>query len=200
VSWNPDRYPINGEQLWRALLDGTPRIVLREISAKQNAVEIDPFCLEPGEAAIVGEAIQNILGFERPCVVQTLKPAVDISGLWSVNIQFLHGHRILRLSLKQDGALVAGRHRSEGFAGDAIGSVIGDTVSLMLSAAFEGQTIAYRLTGLMTGDRLEGDILLGTAHETHTGPDISAGQFGSARFHALRISLHDTDPREEGEI
>src|SRR5262249_49889031 len=52
VSWQRD--DLTGEQVRLRLLDGEPRIMLDDMAAKQNSLEIDPFGLQPGEADQVG--------------------------------------------------------------------------------------------------------------------------------------------------
>ena len=65
ISWDRARYPIDGLGLRQRALDGAPRIMLDDNSATENSIEIDPFQLQPGEAAQVGGAIAAVLSTSR---------------------------------------------------------------------------------------------------------------------------------------
>src|SRR5262249_26357011 len=61
ISWDRWHYPIDGLGLRQRVLDGEPRIMLDDNSATADAIAIDPFQLQPGEAAQVGEAVAAAL-------------------------------------------------------------------------------------------------------------------------------------------
>src|SRR4051812_40968338 len=61
VVWDRVRFPIDGNGLRVAVLDGEPRVMLDDNSATDDSLAIDPFQLQPGEAAQVGDAIVNAL-------------------------------------------------------------------------------------------------------------------------------------------
>jgi D-glucosaminate-6-phosphate ammonia-lyase len=61
VFWDRWQYPVEGLGLRQRVLDGEPRIMLDDNSATENAIAIDPFQLQPGEAAQVGGAIAAAL-------------------------------------------------------------------------------------------------------------------------------------------
>ena len=48
------------------VLDGEPRVMLDDNSATENSIAVDPFQLQPGEAAQVGDAIVAALRESRP--------------------------------------------------------------------------------------------------------------------------------------
>ncbi|HYZ41671.1 MAG TPA: aminotransferase class V-fold PLP-dependent enzyme, partial [Stellaceae bacterium] len=89
--WDAD-YAIDGLELRQRLLDGGPRIMLDHNSATKNSIAIDPFQLQPGEAAQVGEAIARVLREARSCrPAPTPAPAAEIAGNWKLEVEFLHG-------------------------------------------------------------------------------------------------------------
>src|SRR4051812_26780154 len=61
IVWDRVRFPIDGNGLRVAVLDGEPRVMLDDNSATDDSLAIDPFQLQPGEAAQVGDAIVNAL-------------------------------------------------------------------------------------------------------------------------------------------
>ncbi len=108
VRW--DGIVLDGMGLRLRLLDGTPRIMIDDTAATANSVTIDPFQFQPGEAAEVGKAIAATLNAARSLKpAPDPAPAIDLSGEWSVRVQFLHGERLHTLHLQQQGSNLAGR-------------------------------------------------------------------------------------------
>jgi seryl-tRNA(Sec) selenium transferase len=186
VSWDVARYGLDGEGLRLAVLEGEPRVMLDDMSTTANSVDIDPFGLQPGEAAQVGKAIAAALRMARPAVATpAVANAPDISGEWDVLVSFLHGERKHRLKLQQEGEAITGHQRSEQFDGDVRGKLGPDGVQLIFLARYEGTTISYRLEGAVKNGRIEGSVALGSATDHHQGP-INLSQFGIGQFQAVR--------------
>src|SRR5207237_758800 len=57
IIWDRDKYPLDGLGLRNRTLDGEPRVMLDDNSVSENSIAIDPFQLQPGEAAQVGDAV-----------------------------------------------------------------------------------------------------------------------------------------------
>src|SRR6266851_487163 len=55
--WDGGRFPLDGLQLRQAVLDGEIRVMLDDNSATGDSIAVDPFQLQPGEAAQVGDAV-----------------------------------------------------------------------------------------------------------------------------------------------
>ncbi len=75
ISWDRWHYPIDGLGLRQRVLDGEPRIMLDDNSATEDGIAIDPFQLQPGEAAQVGEAIAAALREAANCRAADRAPA-----------------------------------------------------------------------------------------------------------------------------
>ncbi len=92
VRW--DGIALDGMGLRARLLDGTPRIMIDDTAATANSVVIDPFQFQPGEAAEVGKGIAAALAAARSLQpAREPPPMLDLSGDWSLRVQFLHGQR-----------------------------------------------------------------------------------------------------------
>jgi len=61
----PRPVSLDGPTLRQAVLDGEPRVMLDDNSATGNSIAIDPFQLQPGEAAQVGDAVVAALRGRR---------------------------------------------------------------------------------------------------------------------------------------
>src|SRR5438477_530631 len=122
VSWDRWQYPLDGLALRQRVLDGEPRIMLDDNSATGNSIAIDPFQLQPGEAAQVGDAIAAVLReASRHAPAPDRPPETEIAGNWELRIDFLQGSRVHRLDLEQRGPELAGQQRSTHFEGPVSG-------------------------------------------------------------------------------
>ena len=118
VLWDAAKFAIDSETLRQRLLDGEPRIMLDDMSAKPNSVDVDPFGLQPGEAEQVGRAIAAALA----APAQAAKPApsvpsVDVSGEWDLGVSFTRGERTHRVRLRQQDGVITGSQSSHQFEG-----------------------------------------------------------------------------------
>src|SRR5262249_25029194 len=118
VSWDRWHYPLDGLALRQHALNGEPRIMLDDNSATDDSIVIDPFQLQPGEAAQVGDAIAAVLreaGGASP--FPSHPPTIEIAGNWEVRVDFLQGSRIHWLAIEQRGPELTGHQRSAQFDG-----------------------------------------------------------------------------------
>jgi seryl-tRNA(Sec) selenium transferase len=186
VRW--DGIALDGMGLRQRLLDGTPRIMIDDTSATANSVNIDPFQFQPGEAVEVGKAIAATLAAARSLApAAEPPPVIDLSGDWTVRVQFLHGERTHRLRLQQHGRELSGSQESEQFAGTVVGKLTARDVRLEFEARHEGSAIAYRFQGTVDADRMAGEVVLGSATDNHRGP-VNLSQFGKGRWQAQRAA------------
>ena len=185
VTWDAAKFGVDGEGLRLRVLEGEPRVMLDDMAVKANSIEIDPFGLQPGEAEQVARAISAALAMPAAAKVTAPAPKLDVSGAWDVRVNFLFGERTHRLSLKQDGGAITGDQTSQMFDSPVTGSLDADGVHLMFRTRYEGATIFYRLDGTVAGNKIEGNVVLGSGSDHHQGP-INQAQFGSGQFQAVR--------------
>jgi hypothetical protein len=184
VKW--EGIAMDGIGLRQRLLEGTPRIMTDDTSAKANSLVIDPFQFSPGEAAEVGKAIAAALT-EARSMQPAKEPAatIDLSGNWDVRVHFLHGERKHRLRLQQQGSQLSGSQQSEQFESNVIGKLAAQHVRMEFETRHEGSAIAYRFEGTVNDGRMEGDVFLGSATDHHRGP-VNLSQFGKGQWQAER--------------
>ena len=185
VTWDAAKFGVDGEGLRLRVLDGEPRVMLDDMAVKSNSIEIDPFGLQPGEAEQVARAISAALSMPAVAKAKAATPKLDVSGAWDLRVNFLHGERTHRLQLKQDGGAITGDQTSQMFDSPVTGTLDADGVHLMFRTRYEGATIFYRLDGTVAGNKIEGNVVLGTGSDHHQGP-INQAQFGSGQFQAVR--------------
>src|SRR3954454_7212509 len=129
IVWDRSRYPLNGLGLRQLVLDGEPRVMLDDDSVTESSITVDPFQLQPGEAAQVGDAVVAVLRASltnRPPAEP--KTAVAVTGEWELWVDFLQGSRTHRLALEQQGHALTGRQTSPVFEGRIEGTLDGDSV------------------------------------------------------------------------
>jgi D-glucosaminate-6-phosphate ammonia-lyase len=187
VFWDRWQYPLEGLALRQHVLDGEPRIMLDDNSATENSIAIDPFQLQPGEAAQVGDAIAAALreaGQHAPAPDRP--PETEIAGNWELRVDFLQGSRVHRLNLEQHGPELAGHQRSTHFEGPVSGWLSGDQIQLSFTSRYEGSTICYFFDGKIIDGKMSGTAALGAASDQNHGI-VNRSQFGAGSWSASRL-------------
>jgi L-seryl-tRNA(Ser) seleniumtransferase len=187
VTWDRWQYPIDGLALRQQVLDGQPRIMLDDNSATENAIVIDPFQLQPGEAEQVGDTIAAALrevAEAEPAPASP--PAIDIAGAWELRVDFLQGSRLHRIEIEQRGPELAGYQRSSGFEGPISGWLSGEAIQLSFTSRYEASTISYLFDGAIRDGRMSGTALLGAASDQNQGV-VNRSQFGGGSWRAERV-------------
>jgi uncharacterized pyridoxal phosphate-dependent enzyme len=187
VYWDRWQYPLAGLALRQRVLEGEPRIMLDDNSATENSIDIDPFQLQPGEAAQVGGAIAAVLREAGKAAPATQRlPAAEIAGNWELRVDFLQGSRTHWLDIEQRGAELAGHQRSTQFEGPITGWLSGDQIQLSFSSRYEASTICYFFDGEIRDGKMSGTAMLGAASDQNHGI-VNRSQFGSGRWRASRL-------------
>jgi len=188
ISWDRWQYPLEGLGLRQRVLEGEPRIMLDDNSAIEDSIEIDPFQLQPGEAAQVGDAIAAVLREAgRAAPAPQPPPAIEVAGDWELRVDFLQGSRVHRLNIEQRGPELAGHQRSAQFEGPINGTLNGDVIRLSFTSRYEASTICYFFDGEIRDGRMSGTAVLGAASDQNHGI-VNRSQFGSGRWEASRVA------------
>lgn len=118
--------------------------------------------MAPGDEKIVADRVHQVLSAKRSpkAAVQTAPPAGDVSGRWTVAIQFTAGTSAHTLHLYQQDGHVAGTHAGDFTTRELAGTVSGDRVSLV-SRVSDGVTLTYRFSGQLIGDSMSGSLDMG---------------------------------------
>lgn len=188
IVWDRGRFPLDGLALRQAVLDGEPRVMLDDNSASDDAIAVDPFQLQPGEAAQVGDAVVAAL---RASLTNrapaTRSPGLQIAGEWELRVDFMHGRRVHRLALEQHGGDIAGHQRSAQFEGPVSGALDADRILLTFDGRYEAVTISYRFEGRVADGAMAGTVLLGAASDQNQGI-VNRTQFGAGEWQARRVA------------
>jgi D-glucosaminate-6-phosphate ammonia-lyase len=189
IVWDAGRFPLDGAALRMVVLDDEPRVMLDDNSATLNSIAVDPFQLQPGEAAQVGDAVvaalRASLTNQPPASPAPSVPAV--AGEWELRVDFLQGARTHRLALEQKGGDIAGHQRSAQFEGPVTGALDADRIRFAFDGRYEASTISYRFEGRVADGSMQGSVLLGAASDQNSGI-VNRTQFGAGSWEARRLA------------
>ena len=187
IIWNRDRCPLDGLALRQAVLDGEIRVMLDDNSATENSIAVDPFQLQPGEAAQVGDAVVAALRASLTNQAPAARPpAPAVAGEWELRVDFLHGTRSHRLALKQRGNELDGHQRSAQFEGPVSGMLDADLIRFSFGSRYEASNLSYRFEGRVADGAMAGTVALGAASDQNSGI-VNRSQFGTGQWQARRI-------------
>src|ERR1700730_3515298 len=83
IVWDRARFSLDGLALRQHVLEGEPRVMLDDNSATEDSIAVDPFQLEPGEAAQVGDAVVAALRAAMRTAPQSARPSgIAVAGDW----------------------------------------------------------------------------------------------------------------------
>jgi L-seryl-tRNA(Ser) seleniumtransferase len=188
ITWDREKYPLDGLALRDRVLDGEPRVMLDDNSATENSIAVDPFQLQPGEADQVGDAVvAALLVAAQAERVPAHAPVLAITGNWELRIEFLQGARTHRLALEQVGDSLSGHQKSAQFDGPVAGALDADIVRFAFEQRYEGSRLCYRFEGHVKDGAMAGTVLLGAASDQNGGI-VNRSQFGTGEWRAKRVA------------
>lgn len=161
IWWDPDRIGLAAGELHDRLLNGEPSIATHAAGAGHDFL-LRPVAMKPDEYKIVARRLREI--FQEAPRVQKKEPAppvANLAGRWDVDVKFLRGEAQHMLLLETNGNRVTGTHLGSVARGPLQGTVDGDTVRFRSSLPVEGTRLSYEFTGVLTDDRMQGELNLG---------------------------------------
>jgi len=188
IVWDRARFPLDGLALRQAVLDGEIRVMLDDNSATDDAIAVDPFQLQEGEAALVGDAVISALRASLTNQMPAARPpAPAVAGDWELQVDFLHGARSHRLALEQRGNALAGHQRSAQFEGPVTGTLEADLIRFSFGSRYEASNLSYRFEGTVADGEMGGTVALGAASDQNAGV-VNRSQFGTGQWQARRVA------------
>jgi L-seryl-tRNA(Ser) seleniumtransferase len=173
VSWDTATIGMTAGDVGRKLLEGEPRI-MTHASGDGSAFAIRPVALKPGEYKVIADRLYQVFRDAPKALPKTAPaaPAVDVSGRWDVELQYVAGSAQHKLFLTPKGNQVTGTHFGWAHDGELRGTIDGERVELESTLPVGGQRLRYSFHGKAAGDTMSGEVEL--------------GEYGSARWTARR--------------
>jgi L-seryl-tRNA(Ser) seleniumtransferase len=177
IRWDGAKVGITGEQLYQALYNGDPRIVLGGSSRGDNgqeSVSITPWQMKPESVPIVAREMHRVLS-QPPKQQEKPKPSgptAAVAGQWNLHVHYVMGSANHALVFEQDGASIVGTHVGERTSSDLRGQIEADQIHFRSFHRWEASGFPYEFQGRVQGDSMSGEVQL--------------GEYGSARWSAKR--------------
>jgi seryl-tRNA(Sec) selenium transferase len=166
VLWNRTALGVSGETVARTLLDGEPRIALftaRGDDPAETGVSVTPYMLSPGEEKIIADRLVAVLGNPpKDPVAEPAAPVSDLTGRWTIHIDYAAGSSTHTLHLRQRGHEIDGTHQGDFVVRDLTGSIDGDVVRLRSAYGEEhGDALTFTFSGKVKEDEIGGTLDMG---------------------------------------
>jgi L-seryl-tRNA(Ser) seleniumtransferase len=171
IQWDTNKVPVSGAVVNDYLYDTEPRVVTSggrggggAGGAGGGGVSITAYMMSPGDEKIIADKLYQILKNppRQEAREKVQAPASDLTGRWDVRIQYAAGRSTHTLHLSQQGGQITGNHQGDFTSRDISGSISGDTIQLSSNLSEpRGDSVNYRFTGKVTGDKLAGTLDMG---------------------------------------
>lgn len=186
VDWSDCQPDLTYSELKEALLARRPRILIDDFGGTDTSTMINPFALDDDGAALVAEALFESLTASRPDGDDQTILEIDVTGEWTVTIEFATGPVEHRLILNNQDDALSGVHKTPYGDGEGTGALTGDGFDIQIFHEVEGCFVGYRFVAdTCASDRMSGVIDLGAASSHAKGP-TTLRQFGRIPFAAVR--------------
>jgi uncharacterized pyridoxal phosphate-dependent enzyme len=168
IFWDRQKLGTTGEAVVRALLDGEPRIALAAAGggaqSGQAGVSVTPYMLAAGEEKIIADRLHALLS-KPPAQTTPAPPAApgsDLTGQWTIKIQFAAAAATHTLHLTQRGNDLGGFHQGEFMTREVTGAIDGENVRIRSAYGEQhGDSVNLTFTGKISGDQMSGALDMG---------------------------------------
>ena len=171
IRWDSNALGLTGQELVRLLETTEPRIMIAGGGAAgaqplpgDTGVSLVPSTMTPGDERLVADRLHQVLSAShtRAPVVVPVPAAADLSGHWTVTIQYAASAATHHITVVQDDGRLSGSHRGNYVTRDLQGTLSGDRVTFGSTVTERtGDSLVYRFTGTVAGDTMSGALDLG---------------------------------------
>ena len=149
ISWDPEQIGLTAGEVGRLLLDGEPRI-MTQAEGDGHSFLLRPVAMKPGEYEIVAQRLYEIFRAapkSSPTNPGPAAPALDISGIWEVEIEYETGGARHKLVLHTNANQLTGSHQGWAYHGNVSGVIDGCRVELRSRCRRKGHLVYNVLRG-----------------------------------------------------
>jgi L-seryl-tRNA(Ser) seleniumtransferase len=168
IVWDRQRLGISGDAVSRALLDGEPRITMDPVrggaQSSQTGVSVTPYMLAAGDEKIIADRLLAVLSKPpaQPEPAALAAASADLSGQWTVRIQYAASASNHTFHLTQKGNDLGGFHEGEFVTREVTGTIDGDRVRIRSAIGEQhGDSISLTFNGTVAGDQMTGPLDMG---------------------------------------
>lgn len=168
IVWDRQKIGVAGDAVARQLFDEEPRISLDAMRQPdqpgQTGVSVTPYMLAPGDERVIADRLVSILS-KPPAAQQpgpVAAPSADLTGAWTVRIEYAASTSTHTLHLTQKGNDLGGLHQGEFMTREISGTVDGTNVRVRSAFSEQhGDAIGMTFSGTLTGDQMAGALDMG---------------------------------------
>jgi seryl-tRNA(Sec) selenium transferase len=167
VLWDRQRLGTSGDLVARTLFETDPRIAVFATTSDdpaQTGISVTPYMLLPGEEQIIADRLRAVLANppRNEPIATPAPPLMDLTGDWTVRIDYAAATSTHTLYLRQRGNTIDGSHQGEFVTRDLAGSIEGNTVRLRSEYGEDhGDALNFTFAGTIEGDGLAGTLDMG---------------------------------------
>ena len=129
-----------------------------------TSISITPYQMSPGDEKIVAARIHATLSNPpaQDPPATAVAPVADVSGRWTVHIDYVAGASTHTLHLRQTYGRVEGTHQGDFVSRDLTGTIDGNRVQFSSNyTERNGDALSFRFTGNITGEEMAGALDMG---------------------------------------
>lgn len=172
IEWDPDKTPINADELHQMLLDGEPRL-MTHAEGEGHSFIVRAAGMKPGDDRRAGERIRATLLEASKKTKRSQPAAANVAGSWNVEIEYYHCVANHKFQLNMTGSRVTGSHAGEYVQGAIHGTVDGNKVALRSELPFDSIKLPFVFTGTIDG-------------AASMSGEVDLDEHGSAKWRAVR--------------
>ncbi len=164
VSWDPDQFNFTGPDISEELATTKPRIAVHSGFNEREGTTSINICagqMQPGNDKIVADRVYELLTRKRPKPSPMSAPGGDLTGRWTVSIEYYFSRTQHTFILEQDGNWLQGSHKTDFSMREISGSIDGNNVKLFSSERMIADNVPFTFSGTLSDDTMSGEIYLG---------------------------------------
>lgn len=164
ISWDPDKFNINGQEVAEDLATKQQRIAVHSSYRDESgttSITISSGQMQPGNDKVVADRIVEILSRKNSKPQEMTAPSANLTGRWDVNIEFYSGKSQHTFFIEQDGNWLQGSHKGDFSMRDMGGILEGDQVKISSSDRHVADNIPFIFSGTVKDDKMSGKIYMG---------------------------------------
>jgi len=164
IFWDPAKFHVTGYEVAEELGSTKPRVAIgsRDESDGNTSIDIVSSHMQEGEEKIVADRVFEVLSRKRSPKSEVMAaPAVNLSGLWDVDVQFFSSTIRHTINIQQDGNWISGTHKSQFDERSIAGTLEANQLKLSSTMQRPGDRITFYFSGTVSADKMSGDIHMG---------------------------------------
>lgn len=161
IRWDAAKLGVTGIEMGQRLLAGEPRMTC---AVQPNGINIVAYMMHPGDAEVVADVLHKQLSALKPQPpANPVPPEHDLSGRWSVKIQYLAGHATHHFDILDKSGALSGTHQGDFASRPIAGRNHSGKVEFSSSLnESHGDSLQYRFTAQsVTADEMTGTLDMG---------------------------------------